>query len=165
MPRMALRGLAGDMARNTAGLWKVVADVVDPKPPMPQAPRTPDPAPAAEHAAEPDRATIDLEAGQMLVPIDAWTRILEQVGHVHEAGQQVAEARERAARAETENEFLKEQLRELKAQVRPPRRPASPPRETVAPAPNVAATEVKRSRRERIRLARETASRWIDPGR
>ena len=97
------------------------------------------------------------------MPIDAWTRILEQVGHVHEAGQQVAEARERAARAETENEFLKEQLRELKAQVRAPRRPAAPVSETAALATDI--TEVEWSRRERIRRARETASRWIGPGR
>lgn len=149
--------MAGEMARNTAGLWKAVADVVDPKPPKP--PTTP----AVDHAEATAEATIDVDAGQMLVPIDAWTRILEQVGHVHEAGQQVAEARERAARAETENEFLKEQLRELKAQVRAPRRPAAPARETVALADEI--TEVEGSRRERIRRARETASRWIGPGR
>lgn len=145
------------MARNTAGLWKAVAEVVDPKPPKPPSTPVADP---GESSAE---ATIDIDAGQMLVPIDAWTRILEQVGHVHEAGQQVAEARERAARAETENEFLKEQLRELKAQVRAPRRPAAPVRETAALATDI--TEVEWSRRERIRRARETASRWIGPGR
>jgi len=146
------------MARNTAVIWKAVAEVVDPKP-MPKA--APEPVvETAENESEVGEATIDIEAGQMLVPIDAWTRILEQVGHVHEAGQQVAEARERAARAETENGFLKEQLRDLKAQ-RVPRRPAAPA-EDVEPSEPVAAAEMP-SRHDRVRRARETASRWIGP--
>jgi hypothetical protein len=151
---MALRGIAGEMARNTAGIWRVVADVVDPKPPT----SVVEPAAHEEEAAE---ATIDVVAGQMLVPIDAWTRILEQVGHVHEAGQQLADARERAARAETENEFLKEQLRDLKAQGRP-RRPPAPAPDPVAtePAPDAAAPLLRTSR---SRWAREVAVRWISP--
>jgi hypothetical protein len=145
---MALRGLAGEMARNTAGLWKVVADVVDPKP-----------APASGARPTHETAAVEVEPGQMLVPVDAWTRILEQVGHVHEAGQQVAEARERAARAETENEFLKEQLRDLKAQKAAPRRPAAPSVEPAAGADPVESS----ARAERVRRARLTASRWISP--
>ncbi len=145
---MALRGLAADMARNTAGIWKAVADAVDPTPPRPKPDR------AAE--VEPVEATIDVDAGQMLVPIDAWTRILEQVGHVHEAGQQLAEARERAARAETENEFLKEQLRNLKAQ-RSPRRPAAPVASTEPPASTTSTAG------PRLFRARAVASRWISP--
>jgi len=129
------------MARNTAGIWKAVADAVDPTPPRPE--------------PEPVEATIDVAAGQMLVPIDAWTRILEQVGHVHEAGQQLAEARERAARAETENEFLKEQLRDIKARGRSPRKPA----EQSAARPSPAAPEES----PRLRRARLVASRWISP--
>ncbi|MEZ5244596.1 MAG: hypothetical protein R2707_05835 [Acidimicrobiales bacterium] len=156
---MALRGIAGEMARNTAGIWKVVADVVDPKPPKPAPESVGEPAARDEAVVE---ATIDVAAGQMLVPIDAWTRILEQVGHVHEAGQQVAEARERAARAETENEFLKEQLRELKAQ-RGPRRPAAPARDDAPPPAASDATAALSSRRDRLRRARATASRWIGP--
>ena len=152
------------MARNTAGIWKVLADVVDPKTPSTPSQRASAEGRPAEEQAAAD-ATLDLEAGQMLVPIDAWTRILEQVGHVHEAGQQVAEARERAARAETENAFLREQLRELKAQVRSPRRPAAPAREPASPDADVTEVEVVWSRRERIRRVRETASRWIGPGR
>ena len=146
---MALRGLAGEMARGTAGLWKVVAEVVDPKPASPAGARS-----------VPETAAVEVEPGQMLVPIDAWTRILEQVGHVHEAGQQVADARERAARAETENEFLKEQLRDLKAQKSVPRRPAAPSVDSAAPGlvqPEPA------SRAERVRRVRLTASRWISP--
>lgn len=152
---MALRGLAGDMARNTAGIWKAVAEAVDPKPPRLE------PDPIKEPAPEPavEEPTLDIDAGQMLVPIDAWTRILEQVGHVHEAGQQLADARERAARAETENEFLKEQLRDLKAQKRPPRRPAAPATPPTEPATGPVATVTV----TRFRRARSVAGRWISP--
>lgn len=149
---MALRGIAGDMARTTAGLWKAVAETVDPKPPR----DTPRPSGAA--SPEPP-ATVDHESGNMVVPIDAWTRILEQVGHVHEAGQQLAEARERAARAETENAFLKEQLRELKAG-RGTRRPAA---STARPTPDPVAAVVPPVGNPRLRRAREAASRWIGP--
>lgn len=149
---MALRGLAGDMARNSAGIWKAVAEAVDPKPRRP-----------APEVAEPtvDEATIDVDAGQMLVPIDAWTRILEQVGHVHEAGQQLADARERAARAEAENEFLREQLRDLKAQKRAPRRPAAPATQPTPPDPTAAV--VPPAGNARLRRVRVAASRWLEP--
>jgi len=150
---MALRGLAGDMARNSAGVWKAVAQAVDPKPPREE--RTPEP----EVVVEAMNVEPELAPGQMMVPIDAWTRILEQVGHVHEAGQQLADARERAARAETENGFLKEQLRDLKTQNRPPRRPAAPAAETT---PAAAPVEPPAGR-VRLRRAREAASRWINP--
>jgi len=55
--------------------------------------------------------------GTMLVPLDAWNKMLNQLGNLHEAGQQLAEARERAAKAETEAQFLKERLRELRQQL------------------------------------------------
>ncbi len=164
---MALRDIAGDMARSSAGLWKAVADTVDPKP---RAPRhdvirpqgsAPAPVPGETGPADADAASIDNESGQMLVPIDAWTRILEQVGHVHEAGQQLADARERAARAETENEFLKEQLRDLKGTPRSARRPAaSGPSASSAANPVPAADPISRAR---VRRAREVASRWLNP--
>jgi len=51
----------------------------------------------------------------MLVPIDAWDKMLIQLGNLHQAGEQLADARERAAKAETEAKFLKERLTELKA--------------------------------------------------
>lgn len=51
----------------------------------------------------------------MLVPIDAWDKMLIQLGNLHQAGQQLAEARERAARAETEAAFLRERLAEYRA--------------------------------------------------
>jgi hypothetical protein len=54
--------------------------------------------------------------GTMLVPLDAWNKILNQRGNLHEAGQQLAEARERAARAETEAAFLRERLAEMRTE-------------------------------------------------
>ncbi len=62
--------------------------------------------PAGTEAGTPD--------GSILVPLDAWERMLGQLGNLHEAGQQLADARERAAKAETEVEFLRERMRELR---------------------------------------------------
>jgi hypothetical protein len=56
----------------------------------------------------------------MIVPIAAWDRMLMQLGNLHEAGQHLADARERAAKAETEAEFLRERLAELRTQLDPP---------------------------------------------
>jgi len=50
----------------------------------------------------------------MIVPVDAWNKMLNQLGNLHEAGQQLAEARERAAKAETEAVFLRERLAEMR---------------------------------------------------
>lgn len=64
-------------------------------------------------------------ADTVLVPLEAWQRALEQLGHLHEAGQQLAEARAAAAKHETTAEFLRERVRELKAELdgaRAPRR-------------------------------------------
>ena len=52
--------------------------------------------------------------GSILVPLEAWERLLGQLGNLHEAGQQLGDARERAAKAETEVEFLRERMRELR---------------------------------------------------
>ncbi len=57
------------------------------------------------------------EPNAVLVPLDQWSRILNQLGNLHEAGQQLADARERAAKAETESEFLRERLREMRSKV------------------------------------------------
>lgn len=70
----------------------------------------------------------------MIVPVDAWNKMLNQLGNLHEAGQQLAEARERAAKAETEAQFLRERLAELRqttgsspsAEIPPPGGEASP---------------------------------------
>ncbi|MGH8950634.1 MAG: hypothetical protein ACRDX9_04345 [Acidimicrobiia bacterium] len=66
--------------------------------------------------------------GTMLVPIDAWDKMLLQLGNLHQAGQQLADARERAAKAETEAAFLRERLAEMRAtQPSPPSEPAPSP--------------------------------------
>jgi hypothetical protein len=91
---------------------------------LPSAP-SPPPPPKTESSETPP--------GTMLVPIDAWDKMLMQLGNLHQAGQDLAEARERAARAETEVRFLKERLAEKRAadekaaESRPDPRPASPP--------------------------------------
>jgi len=54
--------------------------------------------------------------GTTIVPIAAWDKMLIQLGNLHEAGQQLAEARERAARAETEVHFLRERMAEMRAE-------------------------------------------------
>ena len=59
----------------------------------------------------------DVPAGTMLVPIDAWDKMLPQLGNLHEAGQQLAEARERAGKAETEAKFLRERLSEMRTEL------------------------------------------------
>lgn len=68
--------------------------------------KAPDPVPVGEMAPPP---------GTMIVPIAAWDKMLLQLGNLHEAGQQLAEARERAAKAETEARFLRERLAEMRA--------------------------------------------------
>lgn len=69
--------------------------------------------------------------GSMLVPLDAWNRVLNQLGNLHEAGQQLAEARERAAKAETEAQFLKERLADLRMELDETRQsPPQPPPES-----------------------------------
>jgi hypothetical protein len=62
----------------------------------------------------PQPAAAVVPEGTVLVPIAAWDKMLMQLGNLHEAGQQLAEARERAAKAETEAKFLRERLREVR---------------------------------------------------
>lgn len=63
------------------------------------------------------RATGPTKDGNaMLVPRDAWDRLMDQLGNLHEAGMNLAEARERAARAETESTFLRERLAEMRSE-------------------------------------------------
>ena len=57
------------------------------------------------------------EEGSLLVPLDAWNTVLNQLGNLHEASQQMAEARERAAKAELEAEFLREKLKNTRQQL------------------------------------------------
>jgi hypothetical protein len=65
--------------------------------------------------------------GTMIVPIDAWNKMLNQLGNLHEAGQQLAVASERAAKAETEAKFLRERLAELRAKPLPQTQSPEPP--------------------------------------
>lgn len=89
----------------------------------------------APSAAEPTSTASPPPSGRddnvMIVPLDAWNKMLNQLGNLHEAGQQLAEARERAAKAETEATFLRERLAELRDQEAPsatePSAVASPP--------------------------------------
>lgn len=53
----------------------------------------------------------------LLVPLDAWNTVLNQLGNLHEASQQMAEARERAAKAEAEADFLREKLKNTREQL------------------------------------------------
>jgi hypothetical protein len=95
-------------------------------------PEPPEPETVEEKTAEPK-----IPEGTMLVPLDAWNKMLMQLGNLHEAGQQLAEARERATKAETETVFLKERISEMRGELavaktsatRPPIvvEPVSPP--------------------------------------
>lgn len=67
--------------------------------------------PAVDEDVSPSPGT---PAGTMIVPIAAWDKMLMQLGNLHEAGQQLAESRERAAKAETEVKFLRERLGEMR---------------------------------------------------
>ncbi len=59
----------------------------------------------------------DIQEESLLVPLDAWNTVLSQLGNLHEASQQMAEARERAAKAEAEAEFLREKLKNTREQL------------------------------------------------
>lgn len=102
---VSLRGVL----EHADDLGREVAQDVPPPPPKPAL------------AAEPETPP-----GTMLVPIDAWDKMLMQLGNLHEAGQQLAEARERAAKAETESGFLRERLAELRADLAEAKAAAQP---------------------------------------
>lgn len=76
----------------------------------------PEPQPSAETGPKP--APPDPPTGTMLVPVDAWNKMLLQLGNLHQAGRELAEARERAAKAETEATFLRERLKELREETK-----------------------------------------------
>ena len=57
------------------------------------------------------------EEENMLVPISAWKKVLAQLGNLHEADKLMAEARERAAKAEAESEFLREKLKNTREEL------------------------------------------------
>lgn len=96
--------------------------------------------------------------GTMIVPLDAWNRMLNQLGNLHEAGQQLAEARERAAKAETESQFLKERLADLREELEKTRRAETAER----PEPEEAeeAQEPSPETQSTISLARKIYDGW-----
>jgi hypothetical protein len=103
----------------------------DPGPPSTEeAVPAPDPAPNHEPAP-----------GTMVVPIEAWDKMLMQLGNLHEAGQQLAEARERAGKAETEVKFLRERLAEFRAEKQ---EAASTPAPAVEPTPTAKPQSTRR---------------------
>ena len=57
------------------------------------------------------------DENNLIVPLEAWQTVLNQLGNLHEANQLMAEARERAAKAEAEAEFLREKLKNTREQL------------------------------------------------
>ena len=57
------------------------------------------------------------ETDSLLVPLDAWNTVLSQLGNLHESSQLMAEARERAAKAEAEADFRREKLKNTRQQL------------------------------------------------
>lgn len=108
--------------------------------------KTGDPDPTPEQVAP---------EGTMIVPLDAWNRMLNQLGNLHEAGQQLAEARERAAKAETESQFLKERLADLREELEKTRGA-----ETAEKPESERAEESPRETQSTISLARKIYDGW-----
>ena len=85
--------------------------------------------------APPSRSAGPTDDGSsMLVPRDAWDKLMDQLGNLHEAGLQLASARERAAKAETEATFLRERLAEMRTE-----RDESRSRDVAEPPPSAPA--------------------------
>ena len=105
----------GDVTERARSLQRAIRPVegaeVEPVVDLRDRPATPAPSSSSVPDAD-DRAAVP--EGSILVPQDAWDRLLGQLGNIHEAGQQLADARERAAKAETEAEFLRERVREMR---------------------------------------------------
>ena len=129
----AVRERASELGRTVSPQPEVIEEsdaASAPRRPSPPVEPTQSGEPVPE--GEPEPATPTAPPGTMIVPIDAWNKMLGQLGNLHEAGQQLAEARERAAKAETEAEFLRRRLAELRTEFQPA--PANEP-EPAAPEP------------------------------
>jgi hypothetical protein len=128
----ARKGRIGTRTGDAPGAPRLVDldDVIDHATERGRTPAPPPPPPTPPASAS---TTAEVPAGSMIVPVDAWERILMQLGNLHEAGRELAEARERAARAETEAAFLRERLAEMRERTDPPPdepAPAAPRAET-----------------------------------
>jgi len=71
------------------------------------------PSPSSENSD--DLETTD--DNNLIVPLEAWQTVLNQLGNLHEANQLMADARERAAKAEAEAEYLREKLKNTREQL------------------------------------------------
>ena len=98
----------------------------------------------------------------MIVPVAAWNKMLNQLGNLHEAGQQLAEARERAAKAETEALFLRERLAEMREDVAGRQSPVASPEEVDGRQSPVASPEAVDGERDEAGTAgsAEAVSFW-----
>lgn len=124
---------------------------VDPPPPS----REVDITPVEERAEDPEPTPQEAAPeGTMIIPLDAWNRMLNQLGNLHEAGQQLAEARERAAKAETESRFLKERLADLREELEKTRT------ETAETSETEKAEESSPETQSTISLARKIYDGW-----
>lgn len=100
------------------GSRRGVRKVVTVQPASPPRPRKkPSRAKAEPRSAGRDSSSAVDSTDGVLVPLDQWTKILNQLGNLHQAGQELADARERAAKAETEAMFLRDRLRELREEL------------------------------------------------
>ena len=64
-----------------------------------------------------EKDDIENSENNLIVPLEAWQTVLNQLGNLHEANQLMAEARERAAKSEAEAEFLREKLKNTREQL------------------------------------------------
>ena len=127
-----------DITRHAAAVGRTIAVTGIPSPPAAVPPPVAAPPAAAPPAVAPPAAAPPAAlppADTMIVPIDAWNKMLLQLGNLHEAGQQLAEARERAAKAETEAIFLRQRLVELRTSPAEPTPDAAPPADAAPATP------------------------------
>lgn len=167
---MVLRDVVSGAAKMTAGFWSEVARLAEPD--RQTAPvddqREPEPVTVErnEPVPEPEPPEPDIEpTDSVLVPVDTWTKVMDQLGNLHQAGQDLAEARERAARAETQVEFLKQQLADEKAKRRKPATPkptaeSTPPTPPPTPDPEPP-VDLRATSRARVASARNRVSGWL----
>lgn len=128
------------VARRAIELGRAIGPAGEQSSPESASPTVPSSGVRPEPAAPAEPSVVP--AGTMIVPIDAWNKMLNQLGNLHEAGQQLAVARERAAKAETEAKFLRDRLAELRrTQDRSAAAPQTSPAAANLPSEAPAATE------------------------
>ena len=165
-----LRKAVSGAAKMNAGFWSEVARISAPPRPPAETTDSGDPEtvvlerdePTTEPEPEPAPTAAPAPAEGVLVPLDTWTKVMDQLGNLHQAGQDLATARERAARAETQVEFLKQQLADEKAKRRKPPTPKPVVEPTPPPAPTPEpAVDLRAVSRARVASARNRVSGWL----